>query len=226
MKVVCFDFDDVITRKNIAMKLLGMAGHKFRQLKLELEMLEHNRDPKKFAELIKKFAELTKGMNIESVERILKLMKLRKGAKETFEKIKKSGMKIVIVSINDESLIKEFLLRNRLHEYVDHIYAAKIEVKNGILTGKITGDVLKDEKIGVLKIIEKKYTASKKDITYVGDGLTDLPIIKRVGRGILFSPNAITRAEVYADKALKKMESSGRLFLVENHDLRKILEFI
>lgn len=226
MKVVCFDFDDVITRKNIAIKLLGMAGHKFRQLKLELEMLEHNRDPKKFADIIEKFAELTKGMSIDGVEKIIKLMKLRKGTKETFENIKKKGTKIVIVSINDESLIKEFLRRNSLHDYVDHIYAAKIEVKDGILTGKITGDVLKDEKIGVLKIIEKKYKANKNDIAYVGDGLTDLPIIKRVGRGILFSPNAITRAEVYTDKTLKKMESSGKLFLVENNDLRKILDFI
>lgn len=226
MRVICFDFDDVITQYNIAMKLLGMAGHKFQQLKLELEMLKDNRDPKKFAVLIEKFAQLVKGSKIEDAEKVLRLMKLRKGTKETLKRIKKMNMKIVIVSINDEALIKEFLRRNDIENYIDHIYAAKMEVKNGILTGKITGAVLKDEKIGIIKIIEKKYKAKKDDVLYVGDGLTDLPVIKKVGRGILFSPNAITRAEVYTDRQLKKMEESGRLFLVENHDLRKILEFI
>ena len=133
-------------------------------------------------------------------------MKLRKGAEQTFKEIKDRGMKIVIVSINDENLIREFLRRNKIDKYADHIYAAKIEVKNGILTGRITGDVLKDEKVGVLKIIEKKYNAKKSEVIYIGDGLTDLPIIKKVGKGILFSPNAVTRAEVYTDKQLKKME--------------------
>ena len=226
MKVICFDFDDVITQYNVAMKLLSMAGHRFQQLKLEFEVLKDNRDPKKFAALVEKFAYLVKGSKVEDAEKILKLMKLRKGTKETLKHIKKMEMKIVIVSINDENLIKEFLRRNDIEHYIDHIYAAKLEVKDGILTGKITGAVLKDEKIGIIKIVEKKYNAKKNDVMYVGDGLTDLPVIKKVGRGILFSPNLITRTEVYTDKALRKMEKSGRLFIVENKDLRKVLEFI
>jgi phosphoserine phosphatase len=77
-----------------------------------------------------------------------------------------------------------------------------------------------------VKKIEKTYRIKKKDVIYIGDGLTDLPIMKLVGNGILFCPNELTKAEVFTDKILMKKEKNGELFLVENNNLNEILKFI
>ena len=134
--------------------------------------------------------------------------------------------KIVIVSTNDKRLIKDILEKNKIADYIDHIYASEFGVENGKLNGKIYGTVIKTEKVGVVKEIEKKYKVKAKDVIYVGDGLTDLPIMKKMGKGILFCPNVLTRAEVYEDKILKKKEKEGSLFLIEKKDLREVLDFI
>lgn len=94
------------------------------------------------------------------------------------------------------------------------------------MTGKITGDVIRTEKTGIISRLEKLYRVKRNEIIYVGDGLTDLPVIKKVGKGILFNPNALTRMEIYTNKALKEKENKGCLLLAEGRDLRGILKFI
>ncbi len=226
MKVVCFDFDDVLTNRSTLRKFSNVFGNKFKELKYGIQILEDNRHPKKFFRDVKKLMKLSKGVPYEYVEKMGMFMGLNKNTKNAIIKLKKMGYKIVIVSINDKSLIKKFLRKNKIEGYIDHIYASRFGVKDGFLTGEINGDSVRTEKVGVLKKIEKLYNVTAKDITYIGDGLTDLPILKRVGTGILFCPNEITNAEVFTDKTLKNMKNRGRLFLVNEKDMNKILEFI
>lgn len=129
----------------------------------------------------------------------------------------------MIVSINDERIIRKFLEKHRLEKYVSNVYASRLGVKDGRLTGMISGDVIKTEKQGIVKKMRKLY--GKKEIVYVGDGLTDIPILKKANKGILFCPNELTKAEVFADKNLMKKEGN-RLFLVEKRDLREVLRFV
>lgn len=225
-KVVCFDFDDVLTNKSTLRKFMTVFGHTFKELRYGLEIFEDNKHPKKFFKTVDKVIQLGKGVKYERVEKIVYFLRPNKNARKTLKKLKASGYMIVIASINDENLIRKFLKKYQLEEYIDHIYAGKLGVKNGLLTGEITGDVIKTEKIGVIKKMERLYKAKKSDIHYIGDGLTDLPIIKKLGHGILFNPNPLTNAEILTDRELMKIKKSGRLFLVENKDLANILQFI
>jgi phosphoserine phosphatase len=151
---------------------------------------------------------------------------LNKNAKNVLKELKKRGYVVSIVSINDENLINIFLKKNKIHNYIDYVYASRFVVKDGVLTGDITGDTVRTEKTGVIKNIEKRYKAKSKDIIYIGDGLTDLPIMKLVGKGILFCPSLVTQAEVLSDRKLKKMKDDGRLFLVKEKDMNNVMKFI
>ncbi len=222
-KIVCFDFDDVITDSNPLYKLISFSKPDFGELKLGLGLLEDNRDPKKFFKIIKELVKFGKGIEFDAVERAVLKAGLMKGAKKAFEKLKNSGCKIVIVSINDERIIRKFLKKHSLEKHVSHVYASSLGVKDGRLTGIISGDVIKTEKLGILKKLRKAY--GKKEIVYIGDGLTDIPILKKSDIGILFCPNELTKAEVFVDKGLMKKEGI-KLFLVEKRDLREILKFI
>jgi HAD superfamily phosphoserine phosphatase-like hydrolase len=225
-KIVCFDFDDVLTDRSTVSKLGKLFGHKLQELKLKAEILEDNRNPKKFFRDVREALKLAKGIPYEYVEKVYAFVKLNKNAKDTLRKLNDGGYRIVIVSTNDEGLIRNFLKKNSIDKYIDRVYAAKVGVSKGLLTGEVFGDVIETEKVGIVKKIEKNYKIKRDDITYIGDGMTDLPIMKKVGRGILFCPNPVTNAEVLSDRHLMKMKGEGRLFLVEEKDLSKILEFI
>ncbi len=226
MKVVCLDFDDVLTNKNTLKRLSKLFGNKLGELKYKAELLEDNRDPKRFFSDAKNLLMLAKGVPYDYVARIGRLIGLNKNGGKLLKELKSRGYKVVIVSINDEGLIRNFLEKNRIDTYIDNIYASKFVTKNGILTGEVKGESIRTEKVGVVKKMEKMYRVNRKDITYIGDGLTDLPIMKLVGRSILFCPNMITQAEVLEDRKLKAMKNNEKLFLVKDNDLKKVLEFI
>jgi len=224
--VVCFDFDDVLTKKDSLTQFLSIFGHTIKELEYGIRLLEDNKHPKKFFKTIKKVVKLGKGIKYSRVEKVVFFLGLNKNAKEVLKNLKKNGYKIAIVSINDEGLIRKFLKYKRIDPYIDHIYAARLGVKNGLLTGKISGDIIRTEKLGAIPRIKKLYNVDSNNIVYIGDGLTDLPLMKRVGKAILFCPNPVTNAEVLIDKDLMRMQKNGRLFLVEDKDLGKIMEFI
>ena len=158
--------------------------------------------------------------------RIMLHMRLQKGARETLEALKKKGYKIIIISTNDEIFIKKFLTKHNLLQHVSHIYAARFGVKNGIMTGTISGDVIKTEKLGILPKLEKLYKVKRSKMIYVGDGLTDLLIMKKIGTGILFNPNKLTKLEIFTDKKLKAKENNGSLYITSGNDLRTVMQFI
>ena len=224
-KLICFDFDDVLVNNKMVFKL-PLIGHKLRTFELGAQFIEGNMDPKKFGDFVDEVMKQVKGVHIDHVMKLLLHMRLQKGAKETLARLKKSKYKIVIVSTNDETFIRRFLEKHHLLDYVSHIYAARFGLKDGLMTGKIYGDVIKTEKVGIVPRLEKIYKIKRSEIVYVGDGLTDLPIIERVGYGILFNPNVITKMEIFTNKQLKKMENTKRLFLAEGKDLRCVLDFV
>ncbi len=224
-KLVCFDFDDVIVNNRVFLKL-PFLRKKFKAFELGIDYMKGSLDPKQFNVFANHLMKQVEGMRAEFIIRLLLRMRLRKGVKEVFKTLHRRGYRIVIVSVNDETFIQRYLHKHNLDQYVSHIYAAKFGIKNGRLTGKIDGEVIRTEKVGIIPIIEKRYKIKRTEVIYIGDGLTDLPMMKRVNHGILFNPNPITKVEVFTDRKLKEKEEKGQLFLAEGTDLRKIMKFI
>lgn len=226
MKVICLDFDNVIINDSVS-RFLSLVGSRMEKLKLEIDFLQDNMEPRKFFKFAKRFAEMGKGMNYDDIMgMMMKKVRLNKGVRHLLKRLKHDGHKIVIISTNDESFIRRVLKKEKLLRYVDHIYASHLVVKNGILTGEIKGDVVRTEKRGAVKKVKNLFKVKEKNIVYVGDGLTDLPIMKMVGRSVLFCPNLITKAEVLKDRILRRMEREGHLFVVHENNLMKALQFM
>ncbi len=224
MKIICFDFDNVIADGNLIGKALEIAGDKGFALAAEVLTDSKNFRPDVFYKVIKKFVKLSKGLHFDIYKKIVLKFRPMKNVAKTFAALKKKGHKILIISINDERIIKEYLARHRLDAYVDRIYGSRLETRNGVLTGNITGDVLKNEKTAVAKRIKKTYKGL--DIIYIGDGLTDLPVMKVIEKSILFCPSALTKMEVFASKAMMERINSSRLFIVEKKNMLEILQFL
>lgn len=226
MKVICFDFDDVLCDGNLMLKIGSHCHDKLSEVLDVIEFMKSNKDPKKFYAAVKKIVALGKGIKFEDVESAALSLTAVQGAYETLAEIKKIGYKIVIVSSDDGDIIRKFLKKHDMMKFVDHIYASELGVKDGKLDGTISGDSIKTEKIGALKLVKKIYNVKNDDIFYIGDGLTDLAILRRVYTGILFCPNIITQTEVFTDMDLKKKIEKNELYIVETRDLREVLEYL
>ena len=224
-KLICFDFDDVIADSK-SLSRLPFIGGRIKSIELGPEFIEGTLRPKHFKKFMDDVFKQISGINAGLVIRVLLRMKLHKGVRETLERLHNRGYKIVIISTNDEGFIRQYIAKHKLDKYVDHVYAASFEIKDGKITGKISGEVLKDEKVHIVPRLEKKYKLKRREMVYVGDGLTDLAIMKIIGRGVLFNPNVLTKAEVFASSKLRRKENKGQLFLAEGDDLRRVLEFI
>ena len=225
-RVVCLDFDNVIINDSVS-RFLSLMGSRIEKLKIEIDFLQDNMEPKKFFKLAKRMAMMPKGMDYEKLsEMMLKRGKITNGAKRLLSRLDKDGHKIVIVSTNDESFIKRVMEKEKLMRYVDHIYASTLVTKNGILTGEIRGDVVKTEKKGAVRKVKNLFKVKESNIVYIGDGLTDIPIMKMVGRSVLFRPNLITKAEVLKDGVMRRMEKEGRIFTVRENNLMHALKYM
>ncbi len=224
-KIICFDFDDVIVNNRMLQKL-PFIGSRFKRIELGMEYMEGSLEPKKFAIFARNLANELKGVNVETIAKYVSRARLHKGVREVFEHLSSNGYKIVIISTNDITLIKHFLEKHKLLQHVSHIYASEFELKDGIITGKIKGNIIETEKLAVLQELRKKYNLTPSQIVYIGDGLTDLPLMKKIGKGILFNPNTFTKVELFADKILRKKIQEKKIIILEEKDLRKVLEFI
>lgn len=226
MKLICFDFDNVIVDGNFLMAAVQMMDNAVKEAEFTMDILRGTRDPDYFEVFVRKAISLLKGFDAKKVRGLIDILKPMPGIKEMLQALKKKGYYVIIISTNDERLIKGFMRKYKLDAYFDEIYGVKLGISNGKLTGSVSGNVLPHEKLDTLKTVVKKHRTSPQDIIYVGDGLTDLPMLKVVGRGIVFCPDSLTKVSIFKDSEFIEKINKRKLFIIEQKDLRQVLQFV
>ena len=224
-KVICFDFDDVIIDTNLILRLGERFGNRLKELKYVIDFLLPAKNPRTFSADFHKAAKMARGMPFEKLKILADHMRLTHGVRGTLKKLYDDGYKLSIISANDRNLINYILDKNKIN-FFDSIFASHLETHNGILTGKLSGKVIKSEKKSVLNDVKNLYNVQNREIMFVADGLTDIPLFKLLGHGIFFCPNIITKTIIYRDPVLTKLEREKKIFIVEDKDLQEILPFI
>ena len=75
------------------------------------------------------------------------------------------------------------LLQERLG--IDHLYANELEIKDGVVTGEVVGDIVDGRrKADLLQEIAREEGISLEQVIAVGDGANDLPMLNLAGLGI------------------------------------------
>ncbi|MCD6558223.1 MAG: HAD family phosphatase [Candidatus Aenigmarchaeota archaeon] len=225
-RVICFDFDDVIVDTNLCLQIGERFGNKVKELKFLIDFLLHNKKPREFSKIAHQAAKLIRGLPFKDLKKLADHLRLTPGVRETFKQLKKEGYKILIVSANDERIIQYLLKKHSLNSFVDKIFASKLVTNNGTLTGEIRGEVIRTEKVGVIHEIESMFKVTKDEINFVADGITDIPIFKKLGHGIFFCPSFATKSIIYRDRELAELEKNRKIFLVEKKNLQEVLPYI
>jgi len=135
-----------------------------------------------FDESIKKRVSLLKDINVSAFEKIInEKIKLQPYAMEWIDYVKKFNLKTIIVS-GGFTYFVEFV-RNTLK--MDHAYANELQIVDGVLTGKLNGDIINAEKkANIIKALTHQFGFKSDEVISIGDGANDLLMFKESGLSI------------------------------------------
>ena len=114
------------------------------------------------------------------------------GAKKLVDELHARGYKVGSVSGGFHETV------DRLAEElgIDYVKANRLEIKNGLLTGHVLGDIVsKDTKVQMLKEWAQENNLELNQTIAMGDGANDLPMIQTAGIGIAFNAKPIVREQ-------------------------------
>jgi phosphoserine phosphatase len=209
-KLVVFDMDSTLIQAEVIVELAKLAGVGEQVDKITESAMAGEID---FKESFIKRVALLKGLKQEQIEKVTLQLPLTEGADLVTKTLKNLGYKLGILSGGFTFMGK--YLQDRLG--FDYVYANDLEIKEGVVTGRVKGDIVDGErKACLLRELAQRENISIEQTIAVGDGANDLPMISIAGLGVAFNAKPIVREK--AANAISTMGLDGLLYLIGIHE--------
>ena len=190
-RLVVFDMDSTIVDAEVIDEVAKRAG-----IEGEVEMLTRQAMDGEidFKESLRRRVKLLSGLPEGVLKEVYDGLRLTSGACELVRALKVQGYKIALVSGGFTYFTDR--LNDVLH--FDHVYANRLVIKNGKVTGEIEGDIIDERRKGeIIDELMREYDLAREQVVAVGDGANDRQMLQNAGLGIAFN----------AKDALKKVSS-------------------
>jgi phosphoserine phosphatase len=205
-KLVVFDMDSTLIQEEVINVLAQKAGVGEKVAEITASAMEGRID---FKESFTRRVSLLKGLDARVLPEVARNLVLTEGAERVIQTLKKLGYKIGIIS-GGFDFFGEYL-QNKLG--MDYVFANVLEIENGEVTGKISGDIIDGpKKAELLKTIATVENISLQQTIAVGDGANDLPMISIAGLGIAFHARPIVREN--SEQSISSVGLDGLLYLM------------
>mgnify|MGYP001765699639 FL=1 len=186
-RLIVFDMDMTIVDFEIINKLAGFAGVDEQVRAITEKAMNGEMD---FKESLRQRVRLLKGMPESTLQEIASDLQLTPGSEELLHHLKQVGYKIALISGGFTYFTD--VLKQRLG--FDYAFANELEIKDGLLTGEIKGEIIDAEAKG--RIIYKLADLEKispDSIVAVGDGANDCLMIRNAGLGVAFNAKEVLK---------------------------------
>ena len=133
------------------------------------------------------------GLPISVFDTVFNSIHLSPNAQEFISILQKNGILVGLVSGGFTPIVE------RLAKSLDIAYfsANQLEVKDGLLTGKLVGAIISPElKQATLEKWREELKLSKERTIAIGDGANDLLMLKSAGLGIAFCAKEVLKKEI------------------------------
>lgn len=190
-RLVMMDMDSTLVQQEVIDQLAKEAGV-YKKVAAITERAMHGAMP--FTKSLKERVWCLRGTDVEVLERVYRHLKLTPGAERLVRVLKKLGFKVGVVSGGFT------YFTNRLQEKLDldYVFANQLEIKNGQLTGHVTGPVVDAQrKALILTTVAQGEKISLDQTIAIGDGANDIPMLTRAGLGIAFHAKPKVRKKAH-----------------------------
>jgi phosphoserine phosphatase len=205
-RLMAFDMDSTLIQAEVIDELAKRAGVGKKVAEITERTMRGELD---FKQSFTERLALLKGLPESTLGEIAATLVLSDGAERLISTVKKLGYKTAILS--GGFMYFGRALQRRLG--IDYVFANELEVENGVLTGRVCGDIVDGAKKASLLVSLAKHEGICLEQTIaVGDGANDLPMISIAGLGIAFHAKPIVKAS--AKQSLNILGLDGILYLM------------
>ena len=146
-----------------------------------------------FESSLRKRVSLLEGLPISVFEKVFNSIHLTPNAQEFISILQKTCILVGLVSGGFTPIVER--LAKSLS--ITYFSANQLEVKDGLLTGKLVGQIINPEiKKDTLEKWREKLKLPKERTIAIGDGANDLLMLKSAGLGIAFCAKEVLKKEI------------------------------
>ncbi|MBF0572140.1 MAG: phosphoserine phosphatase SerB [Desulfamplus sp.] len=209
-KLVVFDMDSTLIQAEVINELAKMAGVGEKVAAITESAMRGEID---FKESFRKRVSLLRGLKSNQLENLAQTLPLSEGVELVTKTLKELGYKLGILS-GGFTFVGNYL-KDKLN--FDYLYANKLEIANGEVTGEVTGEIIDGErKAQLLREIALKENISIEQTIAVGDGANDLPMITIAGLGVAYNAKPLVREKAASN--ISNVGLDGLLYLIGMRD--------
>lgn len=163
-----------------------------------------------FEQSLKERVRLLKGISVENLEALANKLPVRQGAAILYRELRKLGYTTAIISGGFDFFAN--IIKKQLK--IDRVYANSLEIRNGVLTGKIVGDIIDSKtKALCLQNLADELGINIEQSIAVGDGANDIEMISKAGLGIAYHSQR-TMLLRHASHTFAHVNLDGILYLI------------
>ena len=205
-RVVVFDMDSTLIDSEVIDELAKETEAGDKVSKITAAAMRGEID---FKESFGQRLRFLEGLDESILEKVFQRLNLTEGAEDLMSTLKLLGYKTAILSGGFDY----FASRIQKKLGIDYVYANKLEILDGKVTGNISGTIVDgDRKATLLREIADGENVCLEQVIAVGDGANDLPMLSIAGLGIAFRAKPLVKAT--AKQSISKVGLDGILYLM------------
>jgi len=186
-RLIVLDMDSTLIQSEVIVEMAKVHGTGEEVHRITEQAMNGEFD---FDESLIKRVALLKGLEESKLQDILAKIKLTDGVEEFIKTVKTLGYKVAIISGGFQYFANSFKEKLGL----DYAFANDLEIEDGILTGKIKGNIVNAEKKAMLlELLAQQESINLEQVVAIGDGANDLAMLAKAGLGIAFHAKDIVK---------------------------------
>lgn len=215
-RLVVMDMDSTLIQAEVIDELASLVGADDTVKKITEKAMNGEID---FSESLRERVSLLQGLSVDSLDEVYNALPLTLGAESLIRVLKRLGYKTAVISGG----FNYFTLRLQQRLGLDYAFANQLEIVDGKLTGRISGDIIDAAmKAKLLEEIAAKEGISLDQVIAIGDGANDLPMLARAGLGIAFNAKKSVREAASYSISQKSLDSILYLLGINENELKEL----
>ncbi len=188
--LVVTDVDSTLITSEVIEELAAYAGTRDQVARVTAAAMNGEID---FEESLRRRVATLEGVPDTVFADVLAAITPTPGAQDLIDSVHRSGGVFGAVSGGFEEVVAPLAVRMG----IDHHVANRLDVRHGILTGRVIGRVVTaDVKVGMLREWARSVGVAMERTVAIGDGANDVAMMQVAGLGIAFCPKGIVRAQI------------------------------